>query len=184
MPPRLTRKRVREMRDETSLKDVDSHFRPFLMEANDQEIGSAVIRWNEGGFTARVVRGRKMKLLQSVFDEFAAALQFPLYFGENLNAFNECISELDDLPPGDGYVVVVTDPHLVLSEGSQKDLAGLVHCLARAADEYSRPIDLGEVWDRPAVPFHVVLAASERDTAATVRRWSSVGVELVRLRTS
>ncbi|WP_375136053.1 hypothetical protein [Microbacterium sp. HMWF026] len=101
-----------------------------------------------------------------------------------MDAFNECISELDDLPPGDGYVVVVTDPHLVLFEGSQKDLAGLVHCLARAADEYSRPIDLGEVWDRPAVPFHVVLAASERDTAATVRRWSSVGVELVRLRTS
>lgn len=60
---------MREMKDDTSLKDVDSHFRPFLMEANDQEIGSAVIRWNEGGFTARVVRGRKMKIFQGVFDE-------------------------------------------------------------------------------------------------------------------
>ncbi|MFJ4036826.1 barstar family protein [Microbacterium sp. NPDC090007] len=172
------------MEDFARLKIIESKFSPVLMVANAQDIGSAVIRWLEAGFNARVVRGRKMVSLQGLFDEFAAALQFPLYFGENMDAFNECISELEDLPPGEGYVIVVTDPHLVLSSGSQKDLAALMHSLARATDEYSRPICLGEVWDRPAVPFHVVLAADEGSVSDTVRRWSSVGIDIVRLRTS
>jgi hypothetical protein len=36
-----------------------------------------------------------------------------------------------------------------------------------AGDEWARPISLGEWWDRPAVPFHVILH-SETDA---LERW-------------
>lgn len=38
-----------------------------------------------------VTRGHKSKSLTALFDEWAAALQFPVYFGENLAAFVDCL---------------------------------------------------------------------------------------------
>lgn len=98
------------MNDPRFLMQVDGDFRPLLLIANRTEIGSAVIGWTEAGLTVRVVRGRKMRNLRALFNEFAAALQFPLYFGENEDAFNECIAELETLPAGEGYVVTVIEP--------------------------------------------------------------------------
>lgn len=36
-----------------------------------------------------------------------------------------------------------------------------------------------EWWDRPAVPFHVVLAGERRHRASAALRWSSAGATLV-----
>jgi hypothetical protein len=42
----------------------------------------------------------------------------------------------------------------------------MLRVLDRVAREWSEPIDLGESWDRPATPFHVVFHATPRDAAA------------------
>src|SRR6266478_2963181 len=64
----------------------------------------------------RVIRGRKARTRQGLFDEFAAALQFPCYFGENWDAFDECLSDLEWLP-ADGYLLLVTQSaHLLEAE--------------------------------------------------------------------
>ena len=118
-----------------------------------------------------------MRSLRGLFDEFAAALQFPLYFGENEDAFNECIAELEALMPGRGYVVVVTEPQLVLVDEDPPALSWLVRSLAAATADWAQPVDLGEWWDRPAVPFHVVLAAEGDHVAEAVRRWAGAGAE-------
>jgi len=51
-----------------------------------------------GGYIAKFItvrlRGSKMKDYQGLYNEFGAALQFPYYFGENWNAFDECIKDL------------------------------------------------------------------------------------------
>jgi hypothetical protein len=62
------------LEDDTYPNSVHDEFRSLLIEANVRDIGSDLIRWNEAGFNARAVRGRKMKLLQGVFDKFAASL--------------------------------------------------------------------------------------------------------------
>lgn len=158
------------MTEHPVLMTVATEFRPLLLEGEPQ-----IANWIQSGLTVRVVRGRKMRTLTTLFDEFAAALQFPLYFGENLDAFDECIADLEDLPPGRGYVVAVTDPDLVLVDAAPEALTWLVMSLTGATEAYGQPIDRGEWWDRPAVPFHVVLAGANEAISSTARRWSAAG---------
>jgi hypothetical protein len=119
--------------------------------------------------------GSETRRVSDLDDDFAAALQFPWYFGENWAAFDECIKDLAWLPAEAGYVVVLTDPLLVL-EDSPEDFAVLVRVLGSAVEEWATPVDVGEWWDRPSVPFNVVLAAEEDEVTAGDLR-ATVGLE-------
>lgn len=63
----------------------------------------------------RHVRGRRMPTVAALFDEFAAALQFPYYFGRNKDAFDECFGEIGDTV-GDDAAVLVLDADALLNE--------------------------------------------------------------------
>lgn len=67
----------------------------------------------------RVLRGSRMTTRDALFDEFAAALQFPSYFGGNLDALDECLRDLE-CPEGPTAPVVlaVTEPEALLSEAA------------------------------------------------------------------
>lgn len=125
----------------------------------------------------RLVRGRKMRSWQGLFDEVAAALRFPQYFGENVDALADCITDLDWLPRQAGYVVVVDDPGEVLADAEPAALRRLVALLRNAAARWAEPVEQGEWWDRPAVPFHVVLHVS--GNASETQRWSDAGATVV-----
>lgn len=73
------------------------------------------------GYRVREVRGSRMRTVAALFDEFAAALQFPYYFRPNKDAFDECLFNLEDLL-GDacGYVVAVRDAEQLLAEVPQE----------------------------------------------------------------
>jgi hypothetical protein len=160
-----------------ALMKVDAELRPLLLEGGAQVVGSAVFGWVESGLTARVVRGRKTRTLGGLFDEFAAALQFPLCFGENEDAFNEGIAELETLPAVEGYVLTITEPDQVLTDEAGEVFGWLARSLESAAEEWSHPVELGQWWDRPAVPFHVVLAGEPEAIELAARRWSAAGLE-------
>jgi hypothetical protein len=130
------------------------------------------------GLLVRSVRGGKSRTVDRMFDEVSAAWQFPGYFGENWNAFDECIADMDWLDPGRGIVFVVREPDLFLVDESRGDLAVFADVLARAHAEYHGAIALGESWDRPPVPFHVVLLTSSAQREATVKRWGAAGAWL------
>ncbi|MFC8046571.1 barstar family protein [Nocardia sp. NPDC057353] len=69
------------------------------------------------GFVVRELRGSRMRTVKGVFDEFAAALQFPYYFGANKDAFDECLRDLDEsLGTAEGYLAVVRDSAELLAE--------------------------------------------------------------------
>ncbi|MBT2499561.1 barstar family protein [Agromyces sp. ISL-38] len=163
------------------LTRVDEEFRLLLLEGNHQEVATAITSWAEAGLTTRVVRGRKMRTLQALFDEFAAALQFPIYFGENRDAFDECIADLEGLRPASGFVVVITELDQVLDHSDADLLRWLVGSLVGAAAGWAQPVELGEWWDRPAVAFHVVLAGEPARLADGERRWSAAGASFARL---
>ena len=103
--------------------------------ADPAEVGDAVAALNRRpGMVARVLRGQKMRTAATLFDEFAAALQFPAYFGENWDALDECLADLSWLSD-DRYLVAITAAHEVLDRASPADRQQFWDLLKRAAGE-------------------------------------------------
>jgi len=55
----------------------------------------------------RIIRGERCSNVRQLLQEWAAALQFPYYFGHNWDAFEECLADLSWLP-APAYVLFVT----------------------------------------------------------------------------
>lgn len=120
--------------------------------AGPADFSAVNVRLTARGHLVRAVRGSKMPTVADVFREFAAALQFPWYFGENKDAFDECLRDIDEFAgPAPGYVVAVRDAGQVLSaEPEQREWFT------------SALTDAAQTWaghERP-VPFRVVLQTS------------------------
>lgn len=147
----------------------------MLLHGDPKHAAEEVWGWREAGLTVRFVRGHKMRTVVSLFDEVSAALQFPYYFGENWSAFDECLTDMDWLPSRVGIVVAVLDAVEVLSDEPAAELGTLARVIAHASETYAEPIDSGEWWDRPALPFHVVLQAREDEEALVRARWCASG---------
>lgn len=147
----------------------------MLLHGDSKRAAEGAWGWREAGLTVRVVRGHKMRTVDSLFDEVSAALQFPYYFGENWAAFDECLADMDWLPSRVGIVVAVLDAVEVLSDEPEAELGALVSVITHAAETYAEPIDSGEWWDRPPLPFHVVLQTKEGEEALVRTRWGASG---------
>ncbi|MEV0033664.1 barstar family protein [Nocardia sp. NPDC050793] len=98
------------------------------------------------GYLVRELRGRKMRGTAGVFDEWAAAFQFPYYFGANKDAFDECLRDLDDfVGEASGYVAVVRDAAALLDDQPEE------------RDWFEQAMrDCADYWARREVAFRVV----------------------------
>jgi hypothetical protein len=150
----------------------------LAIEGTAQEVTGRAYSWAKAQLTVRFLRGRKMTTYQGLFDECAAALQFPWYFGENGNAFDECIADLSWLPAQEGYVLLIMEPAAVLSATDDDGLSWLIQSLRRASAEWSRPVEEGQPWDRPPVAFHVVLHVESGDTKEAMAVWAASGAQI------
>lgn len=149
--------------------------------AHESKVDKIIIDCVSLGMYTRALRGRKMRTMNGLYDEFSAACQFPLYFGENLMAFDECLSSLDNQDPGKGIVLVLTEPDQVLMDSIkfESELELFLSCLANAATEWGEKIDLGEWWDRPALPFHMVLVGAEKQLDDVSSKWRHTKSNLI-----
>jgi Barstar (barnase inhibitor) len=109
---------------------------------------------------ARMVRGKKMRTTPALYDEFAAALQFPYYFGENGGAFDECVTDLEWLP-ADAYTILVSNGVHMLEAEPTENLTLCLRALERAGQEWAKPVS-GE-FARTARPFHVLLQCTHTE---------------------
>ena len=138
----------------------------FLFTGSDEEFGQCVFRLNyEHGrqFAVRLVRGEKMQTMEELFDEFAAAFQFPTYFGENWAALDECLSDLDWLP-AEGYVTAVSNTALVLGKEDTEDQAVFFRLLSRICSYWAQHHKDARTRAIKRAPFHVLFHAGEPDT--------------------
>jgi hypothetical protein len=139
----------------------------YLSIAGPKEFGEYAYRLNyenSSKLAVRVVRGNKMRRLDDLYDEFAAALQFPLYFGENWAAFDECLADLEWLP-APGYVLLISDAVEVLNAEPEKQFATFIRILSGICAEWARATT--------PKPFHVLLQCAESDVESLRRRGQS-----------
>ncbi|PPI54086.1 barstar family protein [Rathayibacter toxicus] len=125
------------------------------------------------GYYSRRLRGDKMMTQSALYDEFAAGLQFPYYFGENRNAFDECISDLGDRDVGKGVSISISDCDLILKKAPLDAFAFLLDSLRRAGNIWGTPIKEQQSWDREAKPFIITLFSQDEDYSRIEEKWSS-----------
>lgn len=140
---------------------------------SERELGGSVPRLRAQGASVFFLRGSKMRTVPRLMDHFAAALQFPWYFGENWPALDECLCDMDWLPFGTSMLLVIDAASSVLDRESSEQLGVLVEVFENAVREFSQAIS-GTSWDRPAIPFNVVLQFEEDDMQG-LDRWRKAG---------
>jgi hypothetical protein len=132
---------------------------PWLLQVNASHSDLTDLLWRieaaSSGLIVRFLRGSNMATVNGLYDEFAAALQFPYYFGFNGNAFDECLTDLEWLK-GEGYVLAILDGQEFLSREPPTQLDLFLDALERACESWSKPVHMGEAWDRPSRAFHVL----------------------------
>ncbi len=109
----------------------------------------------EHGVTvARIICGNRCPTEKALFQEFAAAFQFPYYFGANWDALEECINDLEWLR-ANAYVLFLTHADRVL-EGADKKFRILLQILRDSAQEWALPKEDDPDGSIPPTPFRVV----------------------------
>jgi len=95
--------------------------------------------------------GAQMVNQDKLFREFKAKLHFPEYFGENWNALDECLADLDWLDQS-GYLLVIESGDLLLRD----EETGVREMLDKLLG------DLSEEWADadPPVIFRTVLVVN------------------------
>jgi hypothetical protein len=81
----------------------------------------------------RRIRGSRSRTTAGLFDEMAAALQFPAYFGGNWNALRDMLSDLRWLP-AEAYLLVVEGADELLADEPDEVLATGLRVLAACAE--------------------------------------------------
>ena len=109
-----------------------------------------------------ILDGASMGTWESAYSELVAAFDLPDYFGRNLDALSECLTD-EEVIDGNGYVIQFNEPHLALKDADSDALSGLLETFSNISIELSKPITQGNPWDRPAVPFHTILVNAESD---------------------
>jgi hypothetical protein len=112
------------------------------------------------GLDCWIVRGRRCGSVGEVFREFAAALQFPFYFADNWDSFDECMNDLSWLGGSAVRVVVVAE--------SEKLLGGDPSKRRRLADICADAVGAA------SVPLYIVFQC-DGDSLAEVARDLGVG---------
>ncbi|MFT4049170.1 MAG: barstar family protein [Solirubrobacterales bacterium] len=145
-------------------------------------ISDQLIELASSGFQVTSIDGRDARSVSPLMTKIARGLDFPDYFGANWPAMDECLTDLDWLMPLAGVVVLFTNAIDVLADESETQLKSLANVLLDAVRSFQHPIADGQAWDRPAIPFNVVLQVSFSDVDEIELRWSQAGIDLRSLR--
>ncbi len=127
------------------------------------DMANAIVAESGAKIVSRVVRGTKARSSHALFDELAAAWQFPPYFGENWDAADECINDLEWLP-ADHYVITVTDAHLLLKDERPEALRMFLEIVRDFRKGSAKPATL-----------HVIFQTDKGHAAGFKTRFQAVG---------
>lgn len=123
---------------------------------------------------ARVLRGKRCTTPQTLFQEWAAALQFPYYFGENWDAFEECLGDLQWLP-ANHYIFLISHADQALRDSSDS-FATFINIL-RLAAERGRIAEETESPPLSSAPLRFIFHCDPNREALVRKRLQEAGLE-------
>lgn len=142
-----------------------------VLTGDSSQLSRLLGQLREEGALVRLVRGSRSATVPEFFNELSAALQFPLYFGHNWDAMDECLADMSWEPLIGGLVVLVPDADSLLASADDVERSTFASGLLSAWEIYCNPISEGEWWDRPAVGFSWVFQVTDARKEIFVERW-------------
>jgi RNAse (barnase) inhibitor barstar len=122
--------------------------------AVEERIRAATARIDRAFFA--MLDGESCASLSGFYGEVSLAFKFPAYFGRNLHALQDCLSDLSWIEPTPhAFVTLVRHADFFLRDETDSQLEAVLKFLNLAAEEWSEPVERGEWWDRGAVSFHI-----------------------------
>jgi len=125
--------------------------------------------------------GAQLATTDLLFNAMQAAFHLPGYFGHNWDALDECLSDLSWFPATQ-YQVAISNWERVLEAEPRSKLI-FERMMLRVAEEWATPIQEGQSWDRPSIPFHwIICVAPGESTVAmngTIRLNSGIEVPVL-----
>jgi hypothetical protein len=167
------------------VKKVFSNILPpylHLVICDTREFANWAVPWTDSeksNIVARTIRGKKCSTARDLFNEVGAALQFPYYFGENWDAFNDCITDLEWIS-GNGYLLFIPDAEKVLPS-MDRDFQIFIDLLQIAGKEWAESHENDETFPRFAKPFHVVFHCSSTSENLMVNKLNQVNANFSKL---
>lgn len=149
---------------------LNSSSPPYIVRATADVILISDLWRKQEGKKWVALNGNNMRTWESAYAELSAAIPLPDYFGRNLDALSECLTD-GDVIDCSGLAVWIDNASAVLADANADAIDGLMDTFTVAAKELAKPVKEGQPWDRPAIPFHVLLAKAEGQRLEQSRRW-------------
>lgn len=157
---------------------LNSTTRPWfhVIAGKPESIADALCVWERealGNRIGRIVRGAKCQSPAELFDEWAAALQFPVTFGENWDAFADCMRDWSHVRDKSLIAIGVTQADQLLRDAAEKPQKTMAAALMMCAEDMNMP-------NRPRKPrpMHVIFQAPARHVESFLNRWRKYGLEI------
>ena len=118
-----------------------------------------------------VVDGNGVTNLDELFNRLSIAFEFPDYFGNNWNALDECINDLDWLNK-DSYVLILESMDSMLKDEQNFNI--LIRILRDAARDWHNGRNY-DSFPTPPTPFHIVFGVDLTKGSEIKRRLIAEG---------
>lgn len=107
-----------------------------------------------------IIRGIRCKKRETLFQEWAAALQFPSYFGNNWDAFEECLNDLSWISSSK-IIIIVTRINEIFFQ-NEKLFSKLLEILNSVSNNWTKKKD-NESQSNGVKLFHVFLQCNRME---------------------
>lgn len=153
----------------------------LVSDATIFDLDNATFAWRRAGFDVRTLRGSMMRTVGDAYNEIAAVFQFPLYFGQNLMAVDDLLTDLEWVSVTRGWVIPIAQPESFLIDESARDesFSLFVDVLMGAKSYWAGSIRYNNSPITPHLPFNFVLAGSAQPDEVA-RDWERAGVTVIR----
>ena len=128
-------------------------YKSIIKIANPQDL---LPRYNSTHDLTIDLDGCQMTSLEECYAEFAKKLNFPPYFGENMNALYDMLTDLSWLS-FDNILLVIHQSYLLLDKGNPEDKDALLELLELASDYWSQPVEAGKSCRKNPITFKTLL---------------------------